>query len=210
MKRIMLFILCAALLLPTCACAGRKPANNEVNDLKPVIYLYPEETTEVTVELLYDGTVTATYPVADGSWHVTAHPDGTLQKDGRTYTCLFWEGRRNVEYDFSEGFCVAAQDSVAFLQDHLEKMGLEEKEYNEMIVYWLPVLLEHPYNLISFQQECYTDGAQLKIDPEPDSVLRVFMAVKPLDAPVSIREQNMEPFERTGFCVVEWGGAVVR
>ena len=89
-------------------------------------------------------------------------------------------------------------------------MGLEEKEYNEMIVYWLPVLLEHPYNLISFQQECYTDGAQLKIDPEPDSVLRVFMAVKPLDAPVSIREQNMEPFERTGFCVVEWGGAVVR
>lgn len=67
--------------------------------------------------------------------------------------------------------------------------------------------MEHNvYNLISFQQETYTDSAVLTIEPQPDSLLRVFMAWKALDAPVAIEPQELAPFQREGFTVVEWGG----
>lgn len=65
------------------------------------------------------------------------------------------------------------------------------------------------YNLITFQGKAYTDNAVLDITPQPDSVLRVFMAYKPLDEYREIEEQQLTPFERKGFTVVEWGGTCV-
>ena len=39
------------------------PACGDPNaDMKPVIYLYPEETMDVSVSLDYDGVLTTTYP----------------------------------------------------------------------------------------------------------------------------------------------------
>ena len=66
------------------------------------------------------------------------------------------------------------------------------------------------YNLISFQSEAYTDNVELDISPEPDSVLRVFMAYKALDGYVEVEQQSFENFERNGFTVVEWGGVEVK
>ena len=57
---------------------------------KPVIYLYPEEETQVTVKLDYAGELTCTYPAYDDGWTVTAQPDGTLtDAAGQTYSYLF-------------------------------------------------------------------------------------------------------------------------
>jgi hypothetical protein len=109
----------------------------------------------------------------------------------------------------SKGFVVKGDDTADFLRNKLEYMGLIPKEYNEFIVYWLPKMQNNPYNLIAFQNEIYTDHAELKIAPEPDSILRVFMAYKPLEEAVSIEEQALEPFQREGFTVIEWGGTVV-
>lgn len=178
---------------------------------KPVIYLYPEEQTEVSVTLDYDGELTATYPAYENGWQVTALPDGTLlDKDGNEYSYLFWEGVSDTEYDFSQGFCVAGEDTADFLRETLAAIGLTPREYNEFIVYWLPQMQENPYNLISFQTGRYTDAACLSIDPVPDSLLRVFMAWQPLDAPCEIEPQIFAPFQREGFTVVEWGGTKVQ
>ena len=206
----MILLIVLAVFLTGCG-RGIRPSGGE-EDLKPVIYLYPQEETEVTVKLNYAGRLTVTYPEYRDGWHVTAEPDGTLidPESGKEYSYLFWEGTDETEYDFSQGFCVPGEETAAFLQEHLAQMGLEPREYNEMIVYWLPLMQDNAYNLISFQQEAYTQKAELMIAPEPDSVLRVFMAYKALDEPVEIEPQTVEPFERTGFCVVEWGGAQVR
>ena len=177
---------------------------------KPVIYLYPEEKTEVSVKLDYDGELTATWPAYEDGWNVTACPDGALSDaQGNEYSYLFWEGVSDTAYDFTEGFCVAGEDTTAFLRQTLAQLGLTPREYNEFIVYWLPKMQENPYNLIAFQGEAYTDTAKLAIEPQPDSLLRVFMAWKPLKRPVTIRPQELPPFERIGFTVVEWGGAQV-
>lgn len=178
---------------------------------KPVIYLYPEQETEVSVQLNYDGELTCTYPAYEDGWSVTAQPDGTLtDEDGKQYSYLFWEGETDVEYDMSRGFVVKGSDTAEFLQEKLSYLGLTPREYNEFIVYWLPKMQDHPYNLIAFQQEAYTDSAALTITPQPDSILRVFMAYQPLEQPVEIEEQVLAPFAREGFAVVEWGGTEIR
>ena len=112
-----------------------------------------------------------------------------------------------TEYNFSRGFCVPGADTAAFLEDALSRLGLTRREANEFIVYWLPRMAANPYNLIAFQAEAYTDHARLTVTPEPDSLLRVFMAWKPLEAPADLPAQELPAFKRTGFTVVEWGGA---
>ena len=214
MKKLKFTLLCIALMfsmvLIMTGCED-KNKDDEPTDAKPVIYLYPEETMEVTVKLDYNGSIICTYPTYYEGWTVTAHPDGMLinQKDGKEYSYLFWEGNSNIEYDMSKGFIVKGEDTAEFLRDKLEYIGLTPKEYNEFIVYWLPKMQNNPYNLITFQNEIYTDNAELEIIPEPDSILRVFMAYKPLKEVISIEEQTLEPIHRQGFTVVEWGGTVV-
>ncbi len=202
-KRIstVLLLIGAALLL------GCEPAEEQCAK-KPVIYLYPEQKTEVSVELLLDGELTCTYPEYDQGWNVTAYPDGQLvDETGMRYNYLYWEGKTSQAYNMSEGFCVAGKDTAAFLETALEKLGLTRQEANEFIVYWLPQMQENPYNLISFQINDYTDHAQLKISPEPDTLIRVFMTWKPLEKLQQIPEQSLCAPKRSGFTVVEWGGS---
>ena len=202
------------LLVLTIACgllSGCRQEQDEQLDAKPVIYLYPEEEMEVSVKLDYDGDLTCTYPAYDGGWTVTARPDSTLTDDrGQIYNYLYWEGVSNAEYDFSQGFCIPGGDTAAFLEGALARLGLNRREANEFIVYWLPRMEQNPCNLISFQAGTYTDHARLTVTPEPDSLLRVFMAWKPLEAPVELPAQDLPAFSRSGFAVVEWGGSEVR
>lgn len=206
MKRLLAGTLAAALAFGLAGCVSDEECAE-----KPVIYLYPEQETVVSVSLNYDGTLTATYPAYENGWHITAEPDGTLYDEaGNEYSYLFWEGESKPDYDFSKGFCVAGADTADFLREKLAEIGLTPREYNEFIVYWLPKMEDNSYNLISFQSERYTDTAKLDIDPEPDSVLRVFMAWKPLSKPQTIEPQTFTPFARDGFTVVEWGGCEVK
>ena len=208
MKKVWTLLLSVLVLLTLCACG---PREEMVAEEKPVIYLYPETETRVTVKLDLSGELTCTYPDYDGGWTVTAAPDGTLTDEhGRTYNYLYWEGEGTEAYDFSKGFCVAGSDTAAFLEDALDRLGLTRREANEFLVYWLPRMQDNPYNLIAFQQEAYTESAKLTVSPRPDSVLRVFMAWKPLARPVDVPAQTLPGFERRGFTLVEWGGAEVR
>ena len=180
---------------------------------KPVIYLYPEQETDVHVELeLTESELNTTYPKYDNGWDVTAYPDGMLlnKADGSHHKYLFWDAVNcRTRFDFSKGFCVAGSDTESFLKEKLTYMGLNEQEMNEFIVYWLPLMEHNAYNLISFQGDAYTNSAKLKITPTPDSECRVFMAYVPLENAVAIEPQQLETFERKGFSVVEWGGAEV-
>ena len=201
MKRLLTLSLAALLAAALTGCGAR--------GAKPVIYLYPEEETEVSVTLELDGTFTSTYPDYGDGWTVTAQPDGTLTdpETGRTYYCLFWEGIIDRQFDLSAGFCVAGEGTAAFLEDALARLGLTEREANEFIIYWLPRMEGNPYNLISFQTDAYTDAAELTIAPSPDTLIRVFMTWKGLEQPVEIPAQELTAPARTGFTAVEWGGA---
>jgi len=106
MKKLLSLALACLLLFSLSAC-GREP-KEEVSDEKPVIYLYPEQETDVRVTLDLAGELTCAYPAYGDGWSVRAAPDGTLtDESGQTYRYLYWEGTSGTDYDFSTGFCVA-------------------------------------------------------------------------------------------------------
>ena len=211
MKKLLAFLLPFALTVALTACTPCDD-EDEVLSAKPVIYLYPEAEAAVTVQLDYDGQLTCTYPAYNNGWHVTAYPDGTLfnHNDKKEYTTLFWEGVHRTDYDLSEGFVIAGKDTADFLDEKLAYLGLNVKERNEFIMYWLPRMQDNPYNLITFQGDAYTDSAHLEISPQPDAILRVFMAFQRLDTKINVKEQTLTPTSRNGFTVVEWGGCEIK
>ena len=178
---------------------------------KPVIYLYPEAETEVSVKLRLNGEFTCTYPRYADGWRVTASPDGRLTDAcGMEYSYLYWEAELVAAYDFTRGFCVKGEDTAEFLEAALESLGLTRREANEFIIFWLPMMEKNPYNLIFFQGVAYTDAASLEITPAPDTLLRVFMAWQASDGYVDLPPQELTSPERVGFTVVEWGGTEVK
>lgn len=203
MKRLLVLSVLFAFLLAGCGGGASE---------KPVIYLYPESTQRIEVKLDYNGELECTYPEYKDGWSVIAHSDGTLEDEltGKEYSYLFWEGYAEIEYDLTKGYVVSGKDTAEFLEKKLAEIGLNRKEANEFIVYWLPRMQENTYNLITFQNEIYTDAARLEITPKPDSILRVFMVYKPLEKAIEIEEPTIEPFERKGFTVVEWGGTEIK
>ncbi len=209
MKKILCITL--ALIMLLCGCGSGNAPDETAPAAKPVIYLYPEEVTDVTVKLDYTGELTCVYPAYEDGWRVTAHPDGTLvAENGMAYNYLYWEGSEQDLSDMSTGFCIPGEDTAVFLENALAKLGLNRREANEFIIYWLPLMEDNPYNLISFQGDTYTDAAKLDISPAPDTVIRVFMTWKPLEEAVEIPAQVLSAPERSGFTVVEWGGSKVK
>ena len=94
-----------------------------------------------------DNLITYSYPKYNNEWRVHATVDGNLYdyETGRNYYALFWEGIDNNIYDMNEGFIVAGKGTVKFLEDKLSILGLNDKEINEFIVYWLPKMEDNKY-----------------------------------------------------------------
>ncbi len=178
--------------------------------LKPIIYLYPEETTEVEVELAYDGKITTTYPkLPSTGWKVTAAPDGTLiDENGREYYSLYWEGEPRKPLGIEDGFVVSKEQTISFLEEKLAQLGLNAKESNEFIIFWLPILEKNAFNLIHFASDDYLEQAPLSISPTPETIIRVTMVFQGLDEEIEFPIQDLSSLEKTrkGFTVVEWGG----
>ena len=88
-------------------------------------------------------------------------------------------------------------------------MGLTDREANEFLIYWLPKMESNAYNLLSFQTAAYTDHARLTVNPQPDTVLRVYLAFMALEEPVDVEPPILTAPAREGFTLVEWGGCQV-
>ena len=176
---------------------------------KPIIYLYPEETTKVTVCLGKPENITCSYPEYKNGWDVIANPDGTLidTNTGRKLYALYWEGIQSEPIPLEDGFVVKGSDTIKFLEEKLAILGLTETEAEEFIVYWLPKLQGNKYNYIRFATiEEINENMPLRFSVEPDTIIRILMQYKALDHDTEVKEQTLEAPERRGYVVVEWGG----
>lgn len=177
---------------------------------KPVIYLYPEKETDVSVQLNINGTATFTYPLLEEAWKFTAHPNGDLQFGTDIYRYLFWEATPNFAPDLYgklQGFVVEKENVVPFLEKKLTIMGFNSKERADFITYWGPRLQQHSevYLRFLFNNDC-EKYAEMTITPQPDNVFRMYMIWSPLIPRASVSPQPLERMNREGFTVVEWGG----
>lgn len=193
--------------------ACRPPAMQPQRAEKPIIYLYPNEKQDINVVLGKPENLIHTYPKYNDGWNVTAHPNGDLidKNTNRDLYALYWEGINTASENTSEGFIVKGEDTISFLEEKLELLGLNEREANEFIIYWLPKLEKNKYNFIRFQTaEEINTNMPLKVIPKPDTMIRVMMEFKALIEKINVKEQILETPQRKGFVVVEWGGTQIK
>lgn len=179
---------------------------------KPVLYLYPEEDMMVNVKFKDKTKLLSTYPKYKNEWNVFAKKDGTLvDENGREYYALYWDENIKHNEKFKTGFYVKSKDSIKFLEEKLFEMGFTDKEANEFIMYWLPIMEQGGDNLVHFH---FTEDRQKQneiiIEPKVDSLFRVSIEIKKVKKKVSIKEQKIEKFERYGFSALEWGGSIIK
>lgn len=178
---------------------------------KPIVYLYPEKQTDVTVKVLpTNGALTFTYPTYDGQWKVTASRDGLLKdKFGNQYEYLWWESEHNLPLNIDKGFVVKNDNLDTFFDLTLRKAGFLQNEINDFKEFWIPTMNKEytPYFKISFLQNKQVDNiAKLLINPQPTTEIRIFMVYERLNSYIDVTIQDIAQTERKGFVVTEWGG----
>jgi hypothetical protein len=168
----------------------------------PNIYLYPTTTTQVQVTLDFpEGTGLATsLPAYNEGWNVWVNPEGLIDEQ---YGYLFYENSSFPELQTETGWLVDGNNLSSELARLLELQGFQGSEITDFLEFWLPVLPEFPWYQITPQNPELS--ATLEINPAPESLLRILWHIRPLPIPVELTAPQIQPFERNGFTVVEWG-----
>ncbi|MBI4437861.1 hypothetical protein HY631_02825 [Candidatus Uhrbacteria bacterium] len=179
---------------------------------KPVVYLYPEQETDLEVFVHPRGGFSSTEPEYGDGWDVTAYPDGHLvnRADGIGYPYLFWEGRGGLYAPPSSYWVMARSDVESFLRATLTKMNLSGNETDDFIEFWLPRMQEASYYKIGFHDTRVMDAlAPLSFSVAPDHVFRILMDYSELQTPEPSKPPARLPrANREGFDVLEWGGVL--
>lgn len=193
--------------------------DNQMMKRKPVIYLYADQPMSAEIELNPLGEFTFTYPKYENSWNVEIDANDDLNVDGKKYPYLFWEAKsQDLNYDFESnsinGFLLASNEVIEFLERSLTEIGLNQTEKTDFITYWGPILCKKKYAFIQFIQDddYQSKVAEIAVKPKPDSSKRLFILCSNLDDDnigVDIKPQKLSSFERKGFTLVEWGGSII-
>lgn len=177
---------------------------------KPVIYLYPESATKVAVEVGADFSLTdPLYP--SGGWRdVWAEPSGRLTYRSKNYDYLFWEGTGHGQYpQIKQGVLVPQVEVLDHLKQQLKTLGLNRKESADFLGYWQDKIPKTKFvRLTWFGTDELETLAPLRISPQPDTLIRVFLDMAGFDQTFALPKQTLKSIPRRGFTVVEWGGLV--
>ncbi|MCR4588616.1 MAG: hypothetical protein K5682_09445 [Lachnospiraceae bacterium] len=184
-----------------------------INEGKPVIYLYPVETCDVTVTFAYPELLTEVIPSYPAEWTVTASPEGSLTtSSGESYPYLFYESETPFYYfQREEGFYLPAEDRDQVMLSVLKAYGLTPSEALEFVEYWDEYLEKGvDYRMYPQLNAICEEAMPITITPAPDSILRIWMLFEEhLEGDTTtVKEPTVTPLKRKGFTVVEWGGMV--
>ena len=174
--------------------------------LKPNIYLYPEETVELDVNIVFPhgGQITTSIPDYNDGWHITVEPSGIINGE---YECLFYESLQPDYGQYAVGWVVIREELEDFFRNNMAQTGFNQKEIDDFIEYWIPRLTEYPYYAIYPQyNDELEEMVKLEFSVQPQSLIRLIYSVRGLeDNNLNIQEPVIPPFAREGFTVTEWG-----
>ncbi len=188
-----------------------------IQPAKPIIYLYPETEMKVKISLEPVGRFTYTYPNYENGWEVLASPNGKMTHKGNKYNYLFWESEQNFTVQdtlFNEGFVIEGSKNQDFLEKQLTDFGFSSEEKADFITYWGPKLAGGETWFVRFVvNEACNQFADLKIKPHATHIYRFYILAKELssetkDQVIRPKAQKIEPMNREGFVVLEWGGSL--
>ncbi|MEA3476510.1 MAG: hypothetical protein U9R23_08760 [Candidatus Cloacimonadota bacterium] len=196
-------------------CNGKDSCNLDtlflkpMEDRKPAIYIYPEEERKFQVKLiLKNGTrITKSIPEYNSGWDVFVEKSGRIDSK---YDYLFYEASIKIMPELSSGWCISQKNLKNKLNSLLLKVGLNQKEINEFLDYWLNILKDYNYYkiypLFNEQIDYYVE---LKINPKPKTIFRMrffFQGCKNFE---ELPSPQINDFVREGTTVIEWGGVLL-
>ncbi|MFC1676787.1 right-handed parallel beta-helix repeat-containing protein [Planctomycetota bacterium] len=174
--------------------------------LKPNIYMYPEETADMDVDIVFPhgGRVIASNPEYGNGWHVTVEPNGII--DGQ-YDFLFYESLQPDYGQYEAGWVVAQEQLEDFFRNNMVLTGFNQKEIDDFIEYWIPRLTEYPcYAIYPQYNDELEEMIRLEFSEQPANLIRLIYSVRGLETNnLSLQEPVVPPFSREDFTVTEWG-----
>lgn len=180
---------------------------NEIPVKKPNIYLYPEKTEELSVQVTPKGRVTKSIPEYNGGWKVTVDPSGKIDN---TYNFLFYEALINYKFTLDKGWIVNKSSFNEEMNSILTSIGLNSREKSDFIEYWSKELNWKSSRYVAYYLDPkeINQAIKLNLSKEPDSILRAYFYFVPIkdNENLEIKKPEIKQFKRNGFTVVEWGG----
>ena len=128
----------------------------------------------------------------------------------KKYDYIFWEGPCNKEEQFNgEVIGIKANQFEEELDLLLEKLGLNERERNDFIVYWITKLSGRKGHKVTICDEKYDNEiAKLELSGF-EKQLRVMLKFEEIDTNEVNQLKGVNEVEKrerpTGKYVVEWG-----
>ena len=177
---------------------------------KPAIYLYPDQVTDISVKVIPNGKLTYSLPKYNDGWKVNATPQGLLTVENKTYDYLWWDSQAKDVSIPEKGFVIKKDDISSFLDSKLTLMNLNEREKAQFKEYWVNRIeqLNEEYVFITFLfNDEVNQIAKLDVSPTPLNVFRMFMFYTPLSENVEVEQLTIPAARRTGYTLIEWGGA---
>ena len=187
---------------------------------------------EVTVKLTLNDAMNigATYPSPSSvnesdinkkeyEWKGTYSSDGSdncckLTMNNKKYDYVFWEGPCVKEEAFKgEVVGISSERFEEELDLLLEKLGLNERERNDFIVYWITKLSGRKGHKVTICDEQYDNEMALLNVTGFDTYLRVMLKFEEIENSDELKQlKGIDSIERrvrpTGKYVVEWGAVL--
>ncbi len=173
---------------------------------KPNIYLYPNASQYVSVQLIFPlgGRILHSEPLYGSGWHVFVEPTGRI--DGQ-YDYLFYEAQLPDRYQYSSGWIVGADTLSAFFARTMAQSGFNRREITDFIDYWVPRLTTCPLYEVYPQGEAQLSRlVQLRVNPAPQSQLRLFFVIRAAQGNrTGLATPRLSTVARSGYHLSEWG-----
>lgn len=209
----LLFVMIIFLLSITTSCKKSPteasepiPQDSLITILKPNIYIYPETKISLHVSIIFPrgGSVIESIPLYENGWNIEVEPSGKINN---IYDYLFYESENPDLCQYRSGWIVKKDDLTSFFTQNMLATGFIQKEIDDFIEYWIPLLNNYSSYAIYPQYDFDIEKMiQLNFSYKPDRMLRLFYVIKGLHHDqVSIAVPNIPRFVRNGFTVAEWG-----
>ncbi|MCP4703799.1 MAG: hypothetical protein GY865_04240 [candidate division Zixibacteria bacterium] len=180
---------------------------SEITILAPNIYLYPETTTDISVDISFPngGHIVESDPPYINGWNVSVTPDGII--DGE-YNYLFYDTKQPAQLNILSGWLLDGTKLESELRFIMMNLGYVGREVDDFVEYWIPKIGPTPY--LAMHPQDVESQITLTIEPVPDNLLRMLFLFRPLDEPIELEELPLpDAIQRNGFTAIEWGGILI-
>jgi hypothetical protein len=176
--------------------------------LKPNIYLYPTENTNLDVSISFPlgGKIIASIPDFKTGWKINADTNGIINSE---YEYLFYESEQPDVWQINEGWIIKRTELEQFFTENMLKYGFYGREIKDFIDYWIPRLKDYEfYGIYPQESDIINTVIKLEFSKSPDAVLRLFYLIRGTDSDTNskiiVPTDNFQ-FKRIGFYITEWG-----